>query len=49
MLEINGERIDASHTLASLIQKYHVGDQVTLKLLRGGEDIEAKVTLEERK
>jgi len=49
ILEINGERIDTEHTLASLIQKYQVGDEVSLKVFREGKEMEVKVKLEERK
>jgi S1-C subfamily serine protease len=49
ILEINGERIDQDHTLASLIQKYQVGDEITLKVFREGKEFEVKLKLEERK
>ena len=49
VLELNGERIDGSRTLASLIQKYNVGDTVTLKVQRGSETLTASAKLEERK
>lgn len=49
ILEINGQRIDQEHTLASLIQKYKVGDEITLKVFREGKEIEVKAVLEERK
>ncbi|MBI2640582.1 MAG: trypsin-like peptidase domain-containing protein [Candidatus Sungbacteria bacterium] len=49
LLEFNGERIDADHQLASLIQKYQIGEEVTLKVFRDGKEIELKVKLEERK
>ncbi len=49
ILEIENERIDTKTTLASLIQKHQVGDEVTLKIFRDGQEIEAKVILEERK
>lgn len=48
ILEVNGQKIDKDHPLASLIQKYSVGDAITLKVLRGGQALELKVTLEER-
>ena len=36
LLEINGAQINQDMTLAEILQKYNVGDQVTIKLLRGG-------------
>lgn len=49
ILEFNGEKIEPSRTLASLISKYKVGDRVTLKVLRGAETLTLSATLEERK
>ncbi len=49
ILELNGTRVDQDHSLSSLIQNYNVGDIITLKVFRGGKEIEVKVTLEERK
>lgn len=49
ILELNGERLDPDHALASLIQKYQVGTEVTLKVFREGKELEIKVKLEERK
>ena len=49
ILQINDERIDADHTLASLIQKYQVGDEITLKIFRDGKELDIKVKLEERR
>ena len=49
ILEINGQRIDVAHTLASLIQQYRVGEEVKLKIFRNNEEIEMAVKLEERK
>lgn len=49
ILEINGERIDQDHSLASLIQKYQVGAEVKLKVKRGSEELIVKAVLEERK
>jgi S1-C subfamily serine protease len=36
ILEFNGEIIGLDRTLASLIQKYQVGDEVSLKVFRPG-------------
>lgn len=49
ILEVNGEIINKDNLLASLIQKYQVGDEVTLKVFRNGKEMELKVKLEERK
>ncbi len=49
ILEFNGERIEPTRTLASLIFKYKVGDTITLKVLRGEETLTLSLTLEERK
>ncbi len=49
ILEINGEKIDQDHTLASYIQNYKVGNEIRVKLFRGGNEIEVNVKLEERK
>lgn len=49
ILEINGEIINQDNSLASLIQKYQVGDEVTLKVFREGKEMELKAKLEERK
>lgn len=49
VLEINGTKIDENNTLAALIGKYNVGDEIKLKVLHKGQEKEVKVTLEERK
>ncbi len=49
ILMLNGERIDGEHSLASLIQKYNVGDSVTLRLFRTDKEFDVKAVLEERK
>ncbi len=48
ILELNKEKISQSKTFSFLIQKYNVGDVITLKILRDGKEMEIKVTLEER-
>ncbi len=48
ILEINREKIDGNH-LGSIIGKYDVGDEITLKVWHKGEEKEVKVKLEERK
>jgi len=48
ILELNGQKIDQDHSLGYLIQKYNVGDQVSLKILRDGKEMTLKAILEER-
>ncbi len=48
VLEINGEKLSGSKQLGLLIQKYSVGDTITLKVRRGDETLSFQVTLEER-
>lgn len=47
ILEFNGQKIDENHSLASQIQKYNVGDTVTLKILHSGKEKTVSVTLAE--
>ncbi|MFA5188463.1 MAG: trypsin-like peptidase domain-containing protein [Patescibacteria group bacterium] len=49
ILEINGQKIDESHSLARLLAKYAPGDEVELKISHKGEEKTVKVKLEERK
>ncbi len=53
ILEINGEILTTEKTLASVVQKFYVGDEITLKVFRkegnAEKEMEVKVTLEERK
>jgi serine protease Do len=49
ILEIAGERIDEDNSLAKLIAKHQVGDEVELKILRTGKEMVLKVTLAELK
>jgi serine protease Do len=46
LLEVNGERIDEENPLPKRIAKYQVGDEVTIKLRRGGEEQALRVKLE---
>lgn len=46
IIEINGEKIDETHSLIGLISKHAVGDELTLKVLRGGKEQTVKVKLE---
>jgi serine protease Do len=47
LLEFDGQRIDAEHSLASLIRGKRVGDRVRVKLLSRGEEKTVDVTLGE--
>lgn len=49
ILEINGKKINQENDLRKMVQKFKVGDVLTLKVLREGKEIELKVTLEELK
>lgn len=49
VLEINNDRIDENNLLTTLIQKYNVGDTVTLKISHQGNEKSVKVKLEEMK
>ncbi|MCL6649921.1 MAG: trypsin-like peptidase domain-containing protein [Chloroflexi bacterium] len=48
ILAINGQRLDARRSLADVMQKLRVGDQVTLTVLRDGREIPLTLTLVER-
>jgi len=49
ILEINGEKINDSRSLAALIQKYQVGDTVSALVRRGEQELTLRVTLAEFK
>jgi serine protease Do len=49
ILEFNGEKIIGANTMAKIMQKYNVGDSVSLKVLRGEDEFEVQVQLAERK
>jgi serine protease Do len=40
--------VDAGHQLGDIIRNYNIGDVVNIKILRGSQTIDLKVTLEER-
>jgi S1-C subfamily serine protease len=46
--ELNGQRLDATRSLADVIQKLRVGDRVPLKVYRDGVERETEITLVER-
>lgn len=47
--KINGQEINENTSLVSLLQKYKVGDTVTLTLFRKGAEMKVSVVLEEQK
>jgi len=49
ILEVNGAKIDAEHTLSGLLGEYSVGDALNLKIWHKGEEKTVQVTLEEKK
>lgn len=49
VLEINGTKITVDNDLRKMIQKFKVGDTITLKVLRDKKEIELKPILEELK
>ena len=48
ILEVNGKKIDENNPLFSLISEYNPGDTATLKINRGGKEVELKVVLGKR-
>jgi serine protease Do len=49
VLELSGEKITMDNTLAEVLQKHKIGEEVTLKVLREGKEINLKAELGERK
>ncbi len=47
--EINKEKINSDKGLINYIQKYNVGDEINLKILRNNKEINLKLVLESRK
>ncbi|MBI5421255.1 MAG: trypsin-like peptidase domain-containing protein [Parcubacteria group bacterium] len=48
ILEVNGKKVTKDVPLTDIVSQYKVGDTLTLKVLRGSETIEVKITLEQR-
>lgn len=48
LLEIEGEKISSTQTLADILRKYNPGEKVSLKILRGGQERVIEVILGER-
>ncbi len=49
ILEMNGEKITEKEPLANLLQKCKIGQEIQLKVLREGKEINLKLKLEEKK
>jgi serine protease Do len=49
ILEANGGKITEENALSDILQKCKIGDEISLKVLREGKEIKAKVILEEKK
>lgn len=48
IIEVNGEKITKDNSLNSLLQKYSVGDKITLRIIRDGKELDLSAILEER-
>jgi serine protease Do len=46
ILSVNGDEVSPDQNLAYLISKYHPGDEMTLKLIRDGKNMELKAVLQ---
>jgi serine protease Do len=49
VLELSGEKITMDNTLAEILQKHKIGEEISLKVLREGKEINLKAELGERK
>jgi serine protease Do len=49
LLELSGEKITMDNTLAEILQRHEIGEEITLKVLREGKEINLKAELGERK
>ena len=49
ILELNGEKINEENPLTDILQKYKIGEEISLKILREGKEMNAKLKLEEKK
>lgn len=49
VLEVNGQKLNENNNLLSEIQKYYIGDEISLKILRKDKNLTLKIKLEERK
>lgn len=49
ILEVNNEKITEKNPLANILQKFKIGDEIKLKILREGKEMIIKVRLEEKR
>jgi serine protease Do len=49
ILDVNGQKIDENHPLAAELQKYKVGDTVSLKISHAGTEKTVSAALEQAK
>jgi serine protease Do len=49
ILEASGEKITEKNPLANILQKFQIGEEISLKVLREGKEITLRVKLEEKK
>ncbi|MEK7519483.1 MAG: trypsin-like peptidase domain-containing protein [Patescibacteria group bacterium] len=49
ILEMEKEKITENNSLTDVIQKFKIGDEVSLKILREGKEINLKIQLEEKR
>ncbi len=48
VLKVNGTKVDQDRPLMNLVQRYNVGDTITLKIRRGNQELDVSLILEER-
>ncbi|OGZ34128.1 MAG: hypothetical protein A2Y98_02225 [Candidatus Portnoybacteria bacterium RBG_19FT_COMBO_36_7] len=48
ILEVDGSKINTTNTLAKIIQSHNVGDKITLRILRNGQEKTIQATLGEK-
>jgi S1-C subfamily serine protease len=48
IIEVNNKKVSLDQTLGQIIEDAEIGDEINLKVLRNGKEIEIKATLEER-
>ena len=48
ILEMGDKKITTEHPLSDILQKYKIADEITLKVLRKGKELNLKVKLEEK-
>ena len=46
IVAVNGEEVNFQNNLARLVSKYKPGEEITLKIIRDGKEVEAKAVLE---